>query len=267
VNQVNIFPDVQRADYDRALNNLAKAFGFFTGGMPDTDRFAATYKVFPSQVKMAAQLSPTISSYQFSPRKGVLNTNTPTPVNTEIKLDQNDFFVVTGVAVRFGRADYASTSGAYTNSGNYPLVSYPDAVYFSGAPSGAKMEWQALQTIVNGTLSLTVTGDQLLDSVSIQEMVAKFTTGYNATGPVLPEWNPGPEGKGYLNLTPQLILDASADNSVFVNLAPGDITGIDGSKDSSGVATAYRNLLWVVFTGYKIKNAANGGVTLQNCRV
>lgn len=251
----NIFaPDISRFTYERIVESAASQLGI------TPELFKQSYKVYPSQVVMGTNLNSGLNSYQLSPRKGV-----NPQIATEIKLDQNDFFGISGIGLRFARATYSSTSGVYSQHGNYPKLTYPDPVYFNGNPASGLDEWECLQTIVNGSLSILVTGDTLLDAISCEELVYKGTTGYNATGPVLPQIGGTDGQRGIFDITPQIILDASADNQIVVTLADGDKTVIDGSVNSSGAATAYRNLLWVVLYGWKIKNLAGAGVAA--CRV
>lgn len=259
IDQVNIWPDEKRASYDRLLATIGNLYGVSSA------EAANTFKVYESNVEMGVYLSPNVANYSMSPRKTVFGTNTPNGIETEVKLDQNDWFCITGIGLRFGKTDYASTSNSYSNSGNYPRFTYPDAVYFNGVPATGKPEWQCLQAIINGSLSLTVTGDVVLESLDCQDLVYKGTTGYSATGPVLAEVE---MHRAYHTQVPQILLNANSDNLFQVSLAPNsDIGVIDGRVNSSGAGTTSRNILWVCLKGYKIKNAANGGVNPSVCRV
>jgi hypothetical protein len=249
-----ISPDSQRGTYERVVGDLASLMGI------GADAFKQTYKVFQSTVLMATPLSSGISSYSLSPRKGV-----DPLIPTAVLLDQNDFFAVSGIGLRYARATYSSTNQSLSQFGNYPKLTYPDATFFNGNPATGLDEWQCLQTIQNGTLSISVTGDTLLDSVSCQELTAKLQTGYNSSGPVLPQFGGSEGDRGIFPITPQLILDASADNLITVQLADGDKAVIDGSVDSSGAATTHRNILYVVLYGWKIKNFSGKGVSA--CRI
>lgn len=254
MNNIVISPDEQRFTFERIVSSLAAQKGL------TPDQIKETYKIFPSVVKMPVALDPGLSTYNLSPRKGV---NTAVP--GEIKLDQNDFFAVDGIGLRFTRATYTAASGALSQQGNYPELTYPDAVYFDGNPAAGLDEWQCLQTILRGTVSIQVTGDTLLDSLSAQELVYKGETGYNGTGPVLPQFGGTQGQRGIFPLTPQIILDASADNNFVISLADGDKAVIDGSVDNAGAATTHRNILMAVMYGWKIKNMAGGGYSA--CRV
>lgn len=249
-----ISPDQSRGTYERVVSDLAKLMG------TSPDVFKQTYKVFESTVLMAAQLQPGLSNYTLSPRKGV-----DPLVPTAVLLDQNDFFAISGIGLRYSRATYSSTNNALSQYGNYPKLTYPDAAFFNGNPASGLDEWQCLQTIQNGTLSISVTGDTLLDSVSCQELTAKLQTGYNSSGPVLPQFGGSDGERGIFQITPQLILDASADNQISIQLADGDKTVIDGSVDASGAATSHRNILYCVLYGWKIKNFSGSGI--KACRV
>lgn len=256
---LTISMDPQRGTYERVVSDLAAQMT--AQGFPITpEQFKLTYKVFPTSVIMATPLQPGISTYNLSPRKGV-----DPLIPTAVLLDQNDFFAVAGLGVRYGRATYSSTNQSLSQFGNYPKLTYPDPVYFNGNPASGLDEWQCLQTIQNGTLSISVTGDTLLDSVSVQDLTLQPQSQYVAAGPNLPQFGGSQELRGINLITPQLILDASADNQVSITLADGDKAVIDGSVTSAGAASTHRNILYIFLTGWKIKNFSGKGVSA--CRI
>jgi len=256
---LTISMDPQRGTYERVVADLAQQMT--AQGFPITPEvFKMNYKVFQASLLLATPLSPGLSSYSLSPRKGV-----DPLIPTAVLLDQNDFFAVSGIGLRYSRATYSSTNQSLSQFGNYEKLTYPDATFFNGNPATGLDEYQCLQTIQNGTLAISVTGDTLLQNISCQELTAKLQTGYGATGPVLPQFG-GSEGeRGIFPITPQLILDASADNQITVQLADGDKAVIDGSVNSSGAATTHRNVLYVVLYGWQIKNFSGKG--LAACRI
>jgi len=256
MNNIYISPDQKRQAYERIVSDVAAQMGI------GANQFKQQYKVFQSTVLMGAYLESGLSAYSLSPRKGVNPI-----ISTEVKLDQNDFFAVEGMGLRFGRATYSSGNGQYSQHGNYNKFTYPFPSAFNGVPATGLNEYQCLQTILNGTLQVSVTGDTLLDSIACQELVfsqypgtddPSFDTNAQTIG--------GTDGqRGIFPITPQLILDASADNQFQLNLADGDKTVINGSVDDGGDPSAHRNLIWLVLYGWKIKNLSGAGVAA--CRV
>lgn len=240
-------PDVPRGTYDRVITLLAKQMGL------TPDAFVSSYKVMPSVLKMAAYLQPGLSSYSLSPRKGVDNPAIP---NTNL-LDFNDFFAVSGIGLRFGRAAYAS--GVYSNQGNYPVLTYPDPNFFSNTGSAVGDERIGLQTIVNGTTALTVNNDAMIDGIVSQELTYNPEGTYVASPLTYPRFGASDGNRGIYPLTPQIILDASADNAVIVNLANGAKLNIDGAISTGTTDSGTRNILYVFLYGIKIKNLAGAG--------
>lgn len=243
MNNLIFTPDIDRGAYERIIDAAASQMRI------GTEAFKESYKVFPGQLVLPIQLSPSVSSYQVSPRKGVNPF-----INGEIKLDQNDFFGVTGIGLRFGRATYSSDTGLYSNHGSFEKLTWPYEDVFTG--SG---EASALNNILNGTVSLSVSGDVLVDSLLGQDLCYKAQ---QATGSASDSINFGGDSgkRGYFPLTPQILLDASADNTLTVQLATGTITNIDGNTNATT-----RNLLYVMLWGWKIKNLSGKG--LSACKV
>lgn len=251
---VMIAPDSGRFFLDRVVNSVAKTFGI----SPEQAR--QSYKFAPQTIIIGQPLKPNLSSYNFSPRN-----NVGVSYNSGIRLDQNDFFGVKSIGLKFGRATYASNSGQYSNFGNYPKLSYPYVNYFVGNPASGLDEWQCLQTVVNGEYVLTVNSDQIISSDACSKLVYAAQRAYSdQTQEVeLPQINglADPASRGLFTIDPNYVLDMNVDNLITVNLADGDTAVIDGSVDDSGAATAYRNFLWVEMEGVVIKNMASGGPT------
>lgn len=252
-----IAPDVNRFNFERVVNELAIQKGIPTGDVK------AGYKHMPHVLRIAQYISPTASSYTFTVRKGV-----DTPIPGEIKLDTQDAFAVTGIGLRFSKADFAS--GAYSNHGNFPHFTFPDPNYFVGAPASGttKKEWEALQTLLNGTLQVNVGGDTVVDGLVASLLTFNPPATYTSSPVALPQLGGSIEEHGAYQLTPQYILDAAQDNSFVLNLAAGatDRTLIDGSVTAAGAAATTRNLVWLYLFGFKIKNHSGGPQNLTGCR-
>lgn len=241
-------PDKARGTYERVVNQLAGQMGL------TPDQFVNNYKVMPGTVLMAQYLNPGLSVYTYSPRKG--GSTTPDNIPNQILLDFNDFFAISGVGLRFGRA----TSGTPpTNQGNYPRLLYPDPSYFNGNGTAVGKEWEGLQCVVNGTVSITVNNDAMVDPISAQELVYNPQRAYTSSPLEYPEVGSSDGKRGIFPLTPQIILDASADNQILVNLANGAKLNIDGAISTGTTDSGVRNILYVIMYGFKIKNLAGAG--------
>lgn len=245
-------PSGQRSDFLRTLDAVAQNMG-----LGSAEAVQKAYKVYDDVLVMPQPLSPSSSTYTFNPVTAV-----DTPVPTENKMDKNDWFAVTGVGLRFTRADYASATGILSNYGNYDQYTYPYAQVFSGAEAGAaKSEADALKTILRGTLGLQVSSD-LQWQIPCTELVVEEV---EYTGGVFTPTYGGSAGhRGVFPLSSIVLLNGGSDNKLVLNLATyGDKTVIDGSV--SGATT--RNLIVPVLFGIRIKNVAAGGYSITNCRV
>lgn len=249
-------PDVERGNFERTVNELATQRGV----SPDTIK--AGYKLMPHVLRIAAYLQPSQSTYVFNIKKGV-----DTPIPGEIKLDQTDAFAATAIGIRFSKADYAS--GIYSNHGNFPHLTFPDPAYFVGAPASGttKKEYEALQSLINGTLAVNVGGDTVIDGMVGSLFVFNPMSTY-ATSPAiaLPQLGGSMEEQGFYPLTPQFVFDGANDNQLTLSVAVADRTLIDGSVTAAGSAATTRNLVWLYIAGYKVKNHTSAPQSLTACR-
>lgn len=246
-------PDEERGDYVRLTNVLAQQMNLSVAD------FSAKYKIMPFFLKMAVYLNNGTNTYTLSPRKGV-----DTPVPTSNLLDQNDFFALTSIGVRIGRAAYAAASNTYSNHGNYPQLTYADPNYFTGNGSAAGSESASLQTLVNGLLTVSVAGDSVIENLSVQELMYNGDSGFSAVANNLRNPSFGgssSESRGLLRTTPNFVLDAMADNQFVISLAPGAKANIDGGISTATTDSGVRNILYLVAGGYKVKNLSGGGLS------
>lgn len=247
MNDIIVSTDIQRANYERIVEQTAKAVGL------QPEQFKTKYKVFPSILKLAAYLDPAKSSYDLFVRKGANDVQIP----NSILLDQNDFFGIDGIGLRIGRAAYAS--GLYSNHGNYPVMTYPDPAYFNGTGSAVGSEITSLQTLVNGTTAIKINDDGLVDGILSQDLFYNPEATYTSSPLAYPRFGGSDGDRGIFKLTPQIILDASADNKVVVTVANGAKANIDGAISTGTTDSGTRNLLYVILYGWKIKNLAGTG--------
>lgn len=252
ISKVIVTPDAQRGNYSRIVELLAQMMGL------DVKSFVNAYKVMPFVCKMAAYLNTGLSQYTLSPRKGV----DPLIPGSQL-LDQNDFFALTALGLRVGRAAFASN--VYSNHGNYPIMTYPDPNFFNGSGTSAGSEAASLQTLVNGTVAVNVNNDSQIDALVAQELFFNPMATYTSSPLAYPQFGGSEAEKGYKEITPNLILDASADNAFVVNLGTGAKLNIDGSISTLTTDSGVRNILYIFASGWKIKNLAGKGVNPLAC--
>lgn len=248
---INLYPPSDsRSDYERVVGIIAKEMGITPAEVK------TAYNIMPHVVKMGILLSPGSSDYTLFPRKGV-DPNAPPD---SVLLDQNDYFVCAGMGLRFTRADYAS--GVLSNHGNYIPLTFPDPGFFTYTGTAVGNEVLGLNCIVNGTISVKVAGTPMIDGLLASELTYRGDKTYTTSPVAYPTFGPTPGHRGFFSQTPTLILNAMADNSIVLNLAPGAKLNIDGNISTGTTASTTRNLVYVLLNGWKIKNFANGGNTL-----
>jgi hypothetical protein len=242
MSQIIVSSDKNRADYNRAVEQLA-----IVAGMP-TEALKGAANIMPGILRLRKPLDPGRSQYSLSPRKGV-----DPLVDGSILLDQNDGFVVTGIGVRISRASFAE--GNLSNHGNYPMLTWPDPAYFTGNGTNVGSEYNGLLTLVNGTLSVSVQNLVVLDSILVSELMKSPESPYSAATPRRDQQFDGE--RGLFSLTPQLVLDASSDNQITITLGNGAKANIDGAISTGTTDSGVRNILNVILMGFKVKNYAN----------
>lgn len=241
-----IAPDPNRAFFDRVVNSVAKAF------MITPEQATRDYVISPQTVVVGTPLSPNQSTYQLNPRNNV-GAGYP----TDNRLDQNDYFAIQSIGIKLGRATYNASTGQLSQFGNYPKLSYPDPNYFNGNPATGLDEWQCLQALVNGKISLLVGSQQIIPQDSLQKLFYNPWATYSSSPVALPQYNGSadPASRGLYNLPMNFILDLNQDNNINIVLSPdADTAVIDGSVTSAGAATTHRNMLWLELEGIVIKN-------------
>lgn len=254
--RVTIAPDPSRAFFTRTLNVLAKSFGL------TPEQAEKTFVLAPQTVLMGVQLQPNQTTYQLNPRNNV-GTSYP----TDNRLDQNDYFAIQAWGLKLSRATYTSANGQLSQFGNYPKLSYPDPNYFNGNPASGLDEWQCLQTLVNGKISLVIGSQQVIPQDSCQKLFYNPWATYSSSPVALPQYNgvADPASRGLNNVPMSFVLDLNQDNNFNIVLADGDTAEIDGSVDSSGNATTHRNMLWLELEGIVVKNLGGNRQGFMAC--
>jgi hypothetical protein len=254
-NNIIVTPDRSRGDFQRIAESIASSMGL------PVDAFLRQYKIMKQILKLGAYLNPATSTYTLSPRKGV-----DLLIPGTVLLDQNDFFAINSLGLKIGRA--AFSGGIYSNHGNYPSLTYPDPAYFTGTGTSAGSEATSLLTLVNGVTSISVNNDVQMDGVLNQDLMLNPQRQYVAASLTPPQYGGWDEAsRGFYDITPNLILDASADNGIVVTLSPNGARGnIDGAVSTGTTDSGVRNIVYVCLEGWKIKNLAGAGAGLTGGR-
>ena len=244
-NVVYIAPDPTRSFFERTAATVAKEFGI------DVNQAKDGFVMSPQTILIGNKLVPNQTTYSFNPRN-----NVGASWDTDNRLDQNDYFAVQAIGIKFSRTTYASSTGAYSNFGNWPKVTFPDPNYFTGNPGSGLDEWQCLETIVNGKYAFTVGSQQIIPQDLVMKLTYNPQSRYSSSPVALPQYNglQDPATRGNYNLPMNFVLDLNQDNIFNIILAPGDTAVIDGSVGSDGNPTQVRNFLWVEMEGIVIKN-------------
>lgn len=241
-----IAPDPNRAFFDRTVKAIAAAFGI------SEQQAVNDYVISPQTVVIGQPLKPNQSTYQLNPRNNV-GQGFP----TDNRLDQNDYFAIQSIGVKLSRATYDAGTGQLSQFGNFPKLSFPDPNYFNGNPAAGRDEWECLQALVNGKISLLVGSQQIIPQDSLQKLFYNPWATYSASPVALPQYNGGsdPATRGLFNLPMNFILDMNQDNNINIVLSPdADTAVIDGSVTSAGAASTHRNILWLELEGIVVKN-------------
>ncbi|MGL5131690.1 MAG: hypothetical protein ACRC78_04120, partial [Planktothrix sp.] len=184
------------------------------------------------------------SMYTLNPVLGVDGS-----LANEIKLDKNNYFGITSMGIAFHKYD---TSGG--NDGNYRLFQTPDPQYFNGpitAP-GTKKEYECLETIVNGTVRINVSGSEAMPKMAIPSIISHPHSNYlPGANFQLPQWGPSDEERGLRRINPQVILDGNVTNEIEISLANGDRSVIDGSSNVQFANTRNKGVFFL--HGFLIK--------------
>lgn len=243
---VFISTDEQRAVYGRLQN------WFPNNGLGAADNFIIT----ESNLRVEQLLASNQNQYVFDLYEGSGSTDNP----LEIKLNRNDIYFATHVAVGITKYDPSKTPVWY---GNYPIFTYPDSNYFVGTGSSAAVEYQALETIYQGELIFS-TGNvnrfgPLMTNTLKYTPNRPFELGVAssaATTAVFPEYGPTPAARGFHRLTPNLVIDGQQTNKFTLTLGAGDYTNIAGATNAAGSAVNTRNVLVLQLHGFRAVNAA-----------
>lgn len=230
---VNVPTDAKRAKLMRAVDALGINLSQFI--------------IHDHTLRAESKLVAGNNSYRMNLYK---NTGSDRP--QEIKLARNDMFIMTHLGLALTKEDTASSK---TNYGNYPLYTFPDPGFFLGNPASGLSEWECLEVVYNGKLTIkTDNTDRLLD-LSTQHLryVPQRAFGSN----VGPEYGGSMEQRGFFPTEPMIILNGQQDNQVELSVGTGDTAVIAGGIDGSAAAVDTRNVVVVQLHGFLVSNAAD----------
>jgi hypothetical protein len=236
-------PDNRRADFLRV------------------QKFLQSKQINPNEViiaqnilRLEAVLSASKNQYELQVR-----STTGADRDLEVKLNQNDLFFTTDIALCIRKQD---TSTDPQKQGNYPLYTFPDPNYFVGnQTAGGTTEAECLETIYNGLLTVKTKPVERLSELSTHIFryapnKQTFLQAGSQVGDEPAEYGPSFEGMGYRRMHPNLILNGFDNNSLTLTLGAGNTSEIAGGKDAAGDAVNTSNVLTILLLGYTAKNAA-----------
>lgn len=233
--------DEQRAVFARLdkwfqANNMGRAHNFI---------------ITESSLRVEQVLASNQNQYGFDLYEGSSTVDRP----LEIKLNRNDLYFATHIALGLAKYDPSTSPKRY---GNYPIFTHPDTNYFNGTGGSALAEYQALETVYEGRLTFT-TGSvtrfgpmassnlKYIPNRALLEGVAASTN----TSLVYPEFGPSLEGRGFRRLTPNLVIDGQETNIFTLSLGAGDITNIAGETNEAGASVDTRNVVILQVYGFR----------------
>ncbi|AXH73867.1 MAG: hypothetical protein [Bacteriophage sp.] len=182
-----------------------------------------------------------VNSIQFP----VLTTNSALRA-TEKRLDITDMFTITNWSAFLIKAG-SSTSATDAEIAASPLYTWPNPQVFTGSGEAAN-----LMNIYNGSMSITVDRDRVLDSydtyrwyrvANAQKLIAQ-AAGTAGSGESLHWQADGWEGPsyGFSELDPQITLNGVGQNDLVLNL-PSAVS-LAGTSSTNFVALICRGIKW-----------------------
>lgn len=243
---VNISTDEQRAVYGRLQN------WFPANSMGQ----ASNYIITESTLQVEQLLAANQNMYNFDLYDGSQSADTP----TEIKLNRNDLFFATHIAIGIKKYDPSKTPVWY---GNFPIFTYPDSNYFVGTGGSAAIEYQALEALYSGQLVFNTgavnrfgpLATTLLKYVPNRPFELGVASS-SATTAVFQQYGPAMDGRGFHRVTPNLVIDGQQTNRFTLSLGAGDFTNIAGATNAAGSAVNTRNIVVLQVHGFRAVDAA-----------
>ena len=230
-------PDIKRANYARIESIMA---------MENTDE---KFIINEKTLRVEETLSANKSVYKLD-----LYQNQGSDGELEIKLNRNDLFFLTHMAVCIGRED--PTNQAYAN---YPLYTFPDALVFDGDLSNSPalyddLEAFCLEVVYNSLLTIKTVPVERIKNLWTGNF--RYVPEQVSTASRLSQYGPSLEQKGFFPTQPNILLDGDDNNEIEIQLQLGGKSAIGGLIESDGTADTIQNKLVVLLQGYTVINGA-----------
>lgn len=225
--------DVLRADYNRVA------------------KFWPDHIINPSTLRLEAELKASINSYKFKAVEGSSDGD------LEVKLERNDAFVITHIALGIRKQNKVSVPAKHAN---YPVLHHADANYFVGAQGGVT-EAECLEALFNGTLSVSTSpierlSDFLTNHFKVVPNRGHIIASGDQIGDEQSEYGGSLAKRGFVRLQPQMVLNGGDNNEVELKIGAGVNALIKGGVAADGSATDETNVVVVMLHGYKILNGS-----------
>lgn len=250
----------KRAEYGRVYEMAAEYLTKVNGRPTSPETIASTFRLSPGPMIMGRYLNVNDNSYDFSPKQQGPFVN----ISTENKLATSDLFFITGLGLRLSRCDWAA-GDVYTNHGNYPKLTFNDPDYFSYTKTSSKAEFEQLNLIRNALLSVNVMSQDIINQMPCENLLLSPTapnvTASAATTVIRSQsqsFGPSDELRGFYDFGFNFVVDGEADTLFKVLLPTGAKDNIDGNISTGSTASATRNILWVVASGFRLSPGSAG---------
>ena len=216
MNVVNTSNINQRETFNNAVNSLQNAFY----DVPGFD--ARNYKLTEGFLRSEVALVAGVTNYKFNI---MVNENQPQPFITEKRLNMQDSFVASSIAILL------LAPASATDAAALPLTS-PDPLVFTTVGSAL-----ATQTIYNGSLNVTVNNNVLIPAWDIYR---HFCIPQTQSAPAIPAVSAATRNQingfdGFFPNEPNIVFVGSKNNNINMVL-PGGIGTIHPNS---------RAVLWV----------------------
>ncbi len=222
-------------------------------GLVEKETGMKNLQINQKTLRLEQALSSAKNQYSFDIRE-----NKGSDRELEVKLNPNDLFFITHMAICIAQQDETTTPKRY---GNYPLHTFPDPQVFIGNDTANLEEWQALEGIYNGLISIkTSPVERFIDFPTFHFRYVPERGVQKQAAPQIndepAQYGPGLDKRGFFALTPNLILDGYDNNSITLTLGGGDKTVIAGGIDDSNSAVNTSNVLVILLHGFIVLNGA-----------
>jgi len=202
------------------------------------------YVIQEHELLIMQQLLPTTRRYRFQ----LYDSQADGQRADEIKLNRNDAFYITHIALRIIR-ELSTDSATGLTAQNFPKFSYPPPGFFDGAAVGGATEAQSLESLYNSELSFKTNIVERIKDYSTTNF-RLVTETQAAANPLVAkdQFGPGEAMRGFKSITPNIGLSGQEDNIAELNVL-GNIGNINGDTNAGGTP-GQGNLNWVALSLY-----------------